>query len=84
MLSVYLSEVSMNDTNHVLSPSGTCSTTAKFDPEKYKSTLEAIDLVASQLAEVKAIRRETNEIRDILSEKYAENLGSNVTSCITQ
>ena len=38
----------------------------------------------SQLSDVKAVRSDLAKIRDSISEKYAENLGDNFNSCITQ
>ena len=38
----------------------------------------------SQLSDVKAVRSDLAKIRDGISEKYAENLGDNFNSCITQ
>ena len=38
----------------------------------------------SQLSDVKAVRSDLARIRDSISEKYAENLGDNFNSCITQ
>lgn len=38
----------------------------------------------SQLCDVKAVRTDLAKIRDGISEKYAENLGDNFNSCISQ
>ena len=41
-------------------------------------------MLRSQLSDVKAVRVDLAKIRDSISEKYAENLGDNFNSCITQ
>jgi hypothetical protein len=43
-----------------------------------------VTLLREQLSEAKSIRSELAKIREAVSEKYAENLGDNFTSCITQ
>eukprot|EP00094_Tigriopus_californicus_P000649 TCALIF_00630-PA protein Name:"Similar to CEP85 Centrosomal protein of 85 kDa (Homo sapiens)" AED:0.09 eAED:0.09 QI:0/0.75/0.55/1/1/1/9/88/730 len=48
------------------------------------STAQSVDFLRSQIKSLRDVRREVQEIRGKISDKYAENIGSNMTSCITQ
>ena len=54
------------------------------DPEVTSSHDGRLATLRSQLSDVKAVRSDLAKIRDGISEKYAENLGDNFNSCITQ
>ena len=54
------------------------------DPEVASSYDGRLATLRSQLSDVKAVRSDLAKIRDGISEKYAENLGDNFNSCITQ
>ena len=54
------------------------------DPEVTSSYDGRLATLRSQLSDVKAVRSDLAKIRDGISEKYAENLGDNFNSCITQ
>ena len=45
---------------------------------------DRVATLRTQLSDVKAVRADLAKIRDGISEKYADNLGENFNSCITQ
>ena len=45
---------------------------------------DRVATLRTQLSDVKAVRADLAKIRDSISEKYADNLGDNFNSCITQ
>uniref|UniRef100_A0A0K2TQS9 Uncharacterized protein n=1 Tax=Lepeophtheirus salmonis TaxID=72036 RepID=A0A0K2TQS9_LEPSM len=58
---------------------------ATFLPlSEVKDSEDKLYTLKSQLVELKKIKKEISEMRQILADKYAENLGNNMTSCITQ
>lgn len=48
------------------------------------TSAQSVDFLRSEISALKEVRREIQEIRGKISDKYAENIGSNMTSCITQ
>ena len=45
---------------------------------------DKLDLVRSQMEELSRVQRELQELRTRITDKYAENLADNMTSCVTQ
>ena len=54
------------------------------DPASLPSAAQQLELARQQLQEVARVEGEVKQLRQQISDKYAENLADNMTSCVTQ